>query len=85
MAELEVFVGLKKGLSSGVVVFTTLATYLPNCFFLTVRAVPLCYTILVSTSLISVLNSCLFKVSIFGACEELLCSYNHFPDSNILI
>lgn len=33
MAELGVFAGLKKGLSSGVVVFTTTATYLPHCFF----------------------------------------------------
>lgn len=33
MAELGVFAGLKKGLSSGAVVFTTTATYLPHCFF----------------------------------------------------
>lgn len=74
-AELGVFVGIKKGLSWGGVVFTTLATYLPNCF-LTARAVPLCYTVLVSTSLISFLSSCLFKVSTFRASEELLCNYN---------
>lgn len=53
----EVFVGVREGLRSGVVVFKILTSYLPNSF-LTGRAVSLCFAVLVSTSLISFLSSC---------------------------
>lgn len=73
----EVFVGVREGLRSGLVVFKILTTYLPNCF-LTGRAVTLCYTVLVSTSLISFLSSCPLRVWPFRGTEVLLCSYNCF-------
>lgn len=72
-----VYKGIGGCLQREVVVFKILTTYLPNCF-LTGRAVSLRCTVLVSTSLISFLNSCHLRVWPFRAIEVLMCSYNCF-------